>query len=83
MGAKFAWLTNREMTKFWRNLPDPEGYANFGGPAGGCSLRARGPLMAGMWLVETVLPYSQSNIPLGPGRRSSQDDEQKIRENGL
>ena len=37
--------------------------------------------MAGTWLVETVLLHRQSNIPLGPGRRSSQDDEQKIREN--
>ena len=36
--------------------------------------------MAGTWLVETVLLYRQSNTALGPGRRSSQDDEQKIRE---
>ena len=43
------------MTKFGPDLPFPKGYANFGGPAGGCSLRARCPLMAGMWLVEAVL----------------------------
>ena len=36
--------------------------------------------MAGTWLVETVLPYRQSNILLGPGRRSMIDDEQEIRE---
>ena len=80
LSAKSAWLRNHEMTNFSPDLPFPKGYANFGGPAGGCSLRARCPLMAGTWLVETVLPYRPSNIPLGPGRRSSQDDEQKIRE---
>ena len=69
------------MTKFWPHLPFPKGYANFGGPAGGCSLRARCPLMAGTWLVETVLPYRQSNIILQPGPRSRSGDEQKIREN--
>ena len=68
------------MTKIWPDLPYPKGYANFGGPAGGCSLRARCPLMASTWLVETVLLNRQSNITLGPGRRSSKSDEQKIRE---
>ena len=80
LGAKFACLRNHEMTKFWPDLPFPKGYANFGGPAGGCSLRARCPLMAGTWLVETVLLYRQSKSALGPGRQSSQDDGQKIRE---
>ena len=42
---------------------------------------ARCPLMAGTWLVETVLSYRPSNILLGPGRRSGQHDEQEIREN--
>ena len=50
------------MTKFWPDLPIPKGYANFGGPAGGCSLRARCPLMAGMWLVETVLLTVKANL---------------------
>ena len=81
LGAKFACSRNHDMTKFCPDLPFPNGYANFGGPAGGCSLRARCPLMAGTLLVETVLRYRQSNILLGPGRRSSQDDEQKISEN--
>ena len=77
--AKIAWLRNHEMTKFWPDLPFPKGYANFGGPAGGCSLRARCPLMAGTWLVETVLLFRPSDIPIGPGRRNSQGDEQKVR----
>ena len=34
----------------------------------------------GIWLVETVLLFRPSNILLGQGRRSSQGDEQKIRE---
>ena len=34
----------------------------------------------GTWLVETVLLNRQSNTLLGPGRRSSKRDEQKIRE---
>ena len=67
-------------SKFWPDLSLPKGYANFGGPAGGCSLRARCPLMAGTWLVETVLLYRQSNIALQPGPRSRSGDEQKIRE---
>ena len=37
--------------------------------------------MAATWLVETVLSYRPSNVPLGPGRRSMIDDEQEIREN--
>ena len=44
LGAKFAWLTNREMTKFWPNMPFPEGNANFSGPAGGRSLALAAPL---------------------------------------
>ena len=43
VGANSAWLRNHEMTKFWSDLTFPKGYANFGGPAGGCSLRARCP----------------------------------------
>ena len=54
LGAKFAWLRNHEMTKFWPDLSFPKGYANFGGLAGGCSLRARCPVVAGMWLIEIV-----------------------------
>ena len=63
LGAKFAWLRNHEMTKISPDLPFPKGYANFGGPAGGCSLRARCPIMAGMWLVETV-SFRPSNFVL-------------------
>ena len=44
LGAKLAWLTNRKMTKFWPNMPNPEGYANFSGPAGGRSLALAAPL---------------------------------------
>ena len=50
-------LGNREMTIFWPNMPFPEGNANFSGPAGGRSLALAATLMAGTWLVETVLPY--------------------------
>ena len=51
----------------------------FGGLAGGCSLRARCPLMAGMWLVETVL--SQAILFFTGGRRSGASGEREIREN--
>ena len=67
------------MTQFWQDLLFPKGYGNFGGPAGGCSLRARCPLMAGMWLVETVL--SQAILFFTGGRRSGASDERKIQEN--
>ena len=60
--AKSAWLKDNEMTEFWPDLPFPKVYANFGGPAGGCSLRACCPLMAGMWLVETVLLTVKANL---------------------
>ena len=43
LGAKFAWLTNHEMTKFWPNMPFPKGNANFSGPAGGRSLALAAP----------------------------------------
>ena len=36
--------------------------------------------MAGMWLVEAVLPYRQNSTVLQPGPRSRSGDEQKIRE---
>ena len=81
LGAKFAWLRNHEMTKFWPDLPFPKGYANFGGPAGVCSLRARFHLLAGMWLVEAVLRYRQSSTILQLVLRSRSGDEHKIREN--
>ena len=55
LGAKFACLRNHEMTKFWPDLPFPKGYANFGGPAGGCSLRARCPLWQGRKARETLV----------------------------
>ena len=79
--AKSAWPGNAQYGKFWPEPPFPKSYAEKFGPVGGRSLRARCPLMAGTWLVETVLLYRQSNTPLGPGRRSSRDDEEKIREN--
>ena len=43
LSANFAWLTNREMTKFWPNMPFPKGYVNFSGPAGGRSLALAAP----------------------------------------
>ena len=55
LGAKFAWWRNHEMTKFWPDLPFPKGYANFGGPAGGRSLRARCPLWQGGKARETLV----------------------------
>ena len=66
------------MAKFWPDLPLRKGYANFGGPAVGCSLRARCPFMAGVWLVETVLFFRPSNTAPQPGPRSRSGDEQKI-----
>ena len=43
------------MTKFWPDLPFPKGYANFVGPGRGLLAARSLPLMAGTWLVETVL----------------------------
>ena len=44
LGAKLAWLTSAENAKIWPNMPNPEGYANFSGPAGGRSLALAAPL---------------------------------------
>ena len=43
LGAKLAWLTSAGNAKNWRNLPNPESYANFSGPAGGRSLALAAP----------------------------------------
>ena len=36
-GVISACSRNAKNAKFWSKLPFPEGYANFSGPAGGCS----------------------------------------------
>ena len=79
VGAKSAWPGNAQYGKFWLDLPFPKGYANFGGPAGGCSLRARCPLMAGMWLVEAVLLYRQSNTVISRGLEAAKMTNRKSR----
>ena len=43
VGAKSAWPGNAQYGKFWPDLPNLKGYADFSGPAGGRSLRARVP----------------------------------------
>ena len=43
LSAKFAWLTSAENAKIWPNMPNPEGYADFSGPAGGRSLALAAP----------------------------------------
>ena len=65
-----------------QNLAQPclsQGLRQFFRPCRGPLAGARCLLMAGTWLVETVLPYRPSNISLGPGRRSTRHDEQEIR----
>ena len=50
VSAKFAWLTNAEMTIFFTGTTVSEELAPIFGPAGGRSLRARVPSMAGCGL---------------------------------
>ena len=38
VSAKCPCLKNYKMMKIWFDMQFPEGYANFSGPAGGCSL---------------------------------------------
>ena len=53
-GVKIAWSRNFENEKFCRVMLAEATCLKFFGPAGGRSLRARVPLMEGIWLVETV-----------------------------